>query len=310
MIARTAFVFLAFTVAAASAPMSLVHAQSGAPLVLDPRDPFDAPVALEAPASIDPFASSEPVDIIDEPALTPKKKRKKKVAVIDPQAALAEPGADQPYIEPREPKTVPFKTSEGSGTIVINTAGRELFYVLGGGEAYRYRIAVGKEGFSWTGTKRVSGITDWPDWYPPAEMRARRPELPEFMAGGRRNPLGAKAIYLGGSLYRIHGTNEPRSIGRAASSGCFRMNNRDVVHLASLIDIGTKVVVLKSLRGGAAQKPARKTIAVKSTPGKSAEPKLTEPKPTERRLAEPKKAPLSITVSSSANETPLPSIAQ
>ena len=114
-------------------------------------------------------------------------------------------------------------------------------------EAYLYPISVGREGFSWTGTEPVSRVADWPDWHPPAEMRQRDPRLPKKMTGGVRNPLGATAIYLGNTLYRIHGTNDPKSIGRAASSGCFRMMNGHVRHLADLIEVGAEVHVLKRL---------------------------------------------------------------
>jgi len=108
---------------------------------------------------------------------------------------------------------------------------------------------VGRQGFAWTGKEKVARITDWPDWYPPAEMRQRRPELPQRMLGGVHNPLGAKAIYLGNTLYRIHGTNDPKSIGKAESSGCFRMMNENVLHLASLVKVGTEVTIVRSLKG-------------------------------------------------------------
>jgi lipoprotein-anchoring transpeptidase ErfK/SrfK len=187
------------------------------------------------------------------PVTVPKKKVGP--AQRGPDVALRKAsGGSKPDIEPSDPRTVSFATNEAPGTIVINTAGRELFFVKGEGKAYHYRIAVGKDGFSWVGTKRVSGIVDWPTWRPPAEMRKRKPKLPDFMEGGTRNPLGARAIYLGSSLYRIHGTNEPRSIGRAASSGCFRMLNRDVVQLSTLVSVGTKVVVLQSLRTASSAK--------------------------------------------------------
>ena len=114
-------------------------------------------------------------------------------------------------------------------------------------QALRYRISVGREGFTWTGTEAISKVVNWPDWYPPEEMRERDPSLPEHMSGGLRNPLGAKALYLGKTLYRIHGTNDPRSIGRAASSGCFRMLNGHVVDLASRVQTGTLVTVVDRL---------------------------------------------------------------
>jgi lipoprotein-anchoring transpeptidase ErfK/SrfK len=144
------------------------------------------------------------------------------------------------------PKTmVSFGGTYGAGTIIINTTERRLYYVLGGGQAIRYGIGVGRDGFTWAGTTAVSAKKEWPDWTPPAEMIARRPGLPRHMKGGIDNPLGARAMYLGSSLYRIHGSNEPETIGQAVSSGCFRMTNEDVVDLYSRVNIGAKVVVLR-----------------------------------------------------------------
>lgn len=145
------------------------------------------------------------------------------------------------------PSLVQLSGGYAPGTIVIEQATRQLFLVRSAREAYRYPISVGREGFSWTGSEKVSRIADWPDWHPPAEMRKRDPRLPEKMTGGVRNPLGAKAIYLGNSLYRIHGTNDASSIGRAASSGCFRMMNGHVVDLASRVSVGATVVVVNRL---------------------------------------------------------------
>ena len=130
------------------------------------------------------------------------------------------------------------------GTIVVNTRKNVLYYVLGGGQAVQFRVATAKPGFGWSGTHKVSGKVQWPDWRPPAEMRKRRPDLPAFMAGGPKNPLGARALYLGSSIYRIHGTNEPKSIGKAASSGCIRMLNADVEELYKHVKIGANVIVL------------------------------------------------------------------
>jgi lipoprotein-anchoring transpeptidase ErfK/SrfK len=141
--------------------------------------------------------------------------------------------------------TVPFDASYAPGTVVINTAERRLYYVLGGGQALRYGIGVGRIGFTWAGVTKVSAKKEWPDWTPPAEMVRRRPDLPRHMKGGIDNPLGARAMYLGSSLYRIHGSNEPETIGQAVSSGCFRMTNEDVVDLYGRVSIGAKVVVLR-----------------------------------------------------------------
>ncbi len=156
-------------------------------------------------------------------------------------------GGPQPAITPKEPEKVTFPNEYGTGTVVIDTAGRKLYYVLSETEAYRYPISVGREGFRWTGTEMISRKAEWPDWHPPEEMRERDSSLPKRMTGGKRNPLGAMALYLGETLYRIHGTNDTKSLGRASSSGCFRMRNADVLHLASLVEIGTIVEVMKRL---------------------------------------------------------------
>jgi lipoprotein-anchoring transpeptidase ErfK/SrfK len=156
-------------------------------------------------------------------------------------------GGGRPSISPQTPKTTSFQNGFAPGSIVIDTAGRKLYYTLSKSSAYVYPIAVGKQGFAWTGVERVSRIEDWPDWIPPAEMRQRKPGLPVRMTGGLRNPLGAKAIYLGNTLYRIHGTNDSKSIGSASSSGCFRMHNEHVVHLAEHVNAQTTVYVMKRL---------------------------------------------------------------
>ncbi|GLK74761.1 hypothetical protein GCM10008171_00130 [Methylopila jiangsuensis] len=140
--------------------------------------------------------------------------------------------------------TVPYRGPEEPGTIVINTSERFLYLVQADGTAIRYGVGVGKEGFSWKGVETISNKREWPDWRPPAEMRQRRPELPVFMPGGPNNPLGARALYLGSTLYRIHGSNEPWSIGRAVSSGCIRMTNEDVTDLYDRVGVGTKVKVM------------------------------------------------------------------
>ncbi|MEF3366601.1 L,D-transpeptidase [Methylocystis sp. 9N] len=131
------------------------------------------------------------------------------------------------------------------GTIVISTSERRLYYVLGGGQAIRYGVGVGRPGFEWAGTRFISSKREWPDWTPPSQMLRRRPDLPRHMEGGLNNPLGARAMYLSGTLYRIHGSNEPWTIGQAVSSGCIRMTNDDVVDLYSRAKVGTRVVVTR-----------------------------------------------------------------
>ena len=139
---------------------------------------------------------------------------------------------------------VAFDTREAPGTIIIDTGNTALYYVLGQGRAIRYGVGVGREGFTWSGVQTITRKAEWPDWHPPAEMIARQPYLPRFMAGGPGNPLGARAMYLGSSEYRIHGTNDPSTIGKFVSSGCIRLTNEDVTDLFSRVDVGTKVVVL------------------------------------------------------------------
>ncbi|MDB5473716.1 MAG: L,D-transpeptidase [Devosia sp.] len=141
-------------------------------------------------------------------------------------------------------QVVTYDTHERSGTIVVDTGAHFLYFVLGGGRALRYGIGVAKSGFEWNGTHRVTRKAEWPSWTPPAEMLRRRPELPRHMAGGPGNPLGARALYLGSTLYRIHGTTEPWSIGQNVSSGCIRMTNDDVIDLYGRVQINSKVVVL------------------------------------------------------------------
>ena len=139
---------------------------------------------------------------------------------------------------------VNFPTPEPAGTIIIDTPNTYLYLVLGRGQALRYGIGVGRDGFTWSGTERISRMKEWPDWFPPKEMIDRQPYLPRFMAGGETNPLGARAMYLGNTLYRIHGTNDPTTIGKYISSGCIRLTNEDVEDLYSRVGIGTHVVVL------------------------------------------------------------------
>lgn len=145
---------------------------------------------------------------------------------------------------PIRKQTVDYETRHKPGTIVIETGERRLYLVLENGKAIKYGIGVGRDGFRWSGTHRITRKAEWPGWTPPAEMRKRRPDLPTHMKGGKNNPLGARALYLGSTLYRIHGTNEPWTIGGDVSSGCIRMVNDDVIDLYERVKIGAKVVVL------------------------------------------------------------------
>ncbi len=167
------------------------------------------------------------------------------------QAVAALPPEDRPEtgpvkeLPPQFRRTmVDYRTKEPVGTIIIDTPNTYLYLVLGNGKAMRYGIGVGREGFTWTGVERISRMAEWPDWHPPAEMIERQPYLPRFMAGGPGNPLGARALYLGKTLYRIHGTNQPSTIGTFVSSGCIRLTNEDVADLYTRVQVGSRVVVL------------------------------------------------------------------
>jgi len=176
------------------------------------------------------------------------------VAYNQPNSGYYASATSYPNATPAEPQRsmdpmfmrqeVAYAGSERPGTIVIDTAHKFLFLVEKDGKALRYGVGVGREGFAWSGTERISRKAEWPDWTPPVEMLKRRPDLPTHMAGGIGNPLGARALYLGGSLYRIHGTNEPYSIGTSVSSGCIRMMNDDVIDLYGRVGVGTKVIVM------------------------------------------------------------------
>jgi lipoprotein-anchoring transpeptidase ErfK/SrfK len=158
----------------------------------------------------------------------------------------AQPGEDMDAALPSDMKRieVTYPSREAPGTVVIDTANTHLYYILGNNRALRYGVGVGREGFTWVGTQTVSRKAEWPDWHPPAEMIARQPYLPRFMAGGPGNPLGARAMYLGSTEYRIHGTNDPSTIGKFVSSGCIRLTNEDVSDLFSRVSVGAKVIVL------------------------------------------------------------------
>ncbi len=156
------------------------------------------------------------------------------------------PNADEEQPDPKWEKTVVFyRTTEAPGTIIVNTSERFLYVIQGSGRALRYGIGVGRDGFQWQGLVRISRKQEWPDWTPPPEMIQRQPYLPRWMAGGPGNPLGARALYLGNTVYRIHGTNMPQTIGTKVSSGCFRLTNPDVTDLYDRVPIGTKVIILQ-----------------------------------------------------------------
>ena len=165
------------------------------------------------------------------------------IDILTRKISVGEDGRPLAAAIPRE--TVAYTGPHRAGTIIISTTERRMYYILPGHQAVKYGVGVGRPGFEWSGVKVISRKQEWPDWTPPSQMLKRRPDLPRFMPGGINNPLGARAMYLGSSLYRIHGSNEPQTIGQAVSSGCIRMTNEDVTDLFERARIGTKVVVLR-----------------------------------------------------------------
>jgi len=164
------------------------------------------------------------IEIDDQPGLIPDPREEQLPAAFQRQAVF-------------------YRTNEPPGTIIVDTADRYLYLVQGNNRALRYGIGVGREGFQWQGALRITRKAEWPDWTPPPEMIQRQPYLPRFMAGGPGNPMGARALYLGTTVYRIHGTNQPQTIGSAVSSGCFRLANNDVIDLYERVPTGTRVIV-------------------------------------------------------------------
>ena len=229
-----------------------------------------AVILSSATATAQPFAMNDPVgfprsmfsDVLREP----------EQAVPDDEAVQQSPAVRERFRR----QIVGYNANEAPGTIVIDTANTYLYYVLGGGRAIRYGIGVGREGFTWSGVQSIARKQEWPDWHPPAEMIARQPYLPRMMAGGPGNPLGARAMYLGNSLYRIHGTNAPDTIGQRVSSGCIRLTNEDITDLFNRVTVGSKVVVLPD--------NGRRTVPVAST--------------------EPRAIPMSVRAQASANDMP------
>jgi lipoprotein-anchoring transpeptidase ErfK/SrfK len=185
-----------------------------------------------------------------------------------PMVLSALPPDEQPELAPAQlapnlrRQEVSFPTKEPAGTLIVDTPNTYLYYVLGGGRAIRYGVRVGRDGFTWTGVQKISRKAEWPDWHPPTEMIERQPYLPRFMAGGPGNPLGARAMYLGATVYRIHGTNQPSTIGKFVSSGCIGMLNEDVSDLFDRVKVGTRVVVLP---GG--PPPGTATASAQPLPG-------------------------------------------
>jgi lipoprotein-anchoring transpeptidase ErfK/SrfK len=210
--------------------------------------------ALLTPMMLSTEASAQALGYAEQPQAAPFGSDE---AIFD--APATDDSATAPVPERLRRTMVAYDGREAAGTIVIDTGNTYLYYVLGGGRAIRYGVGVGREGFTWAGTQSITKKAEWPDWHPPAQMIARQPYLPRFMAGGPGNPLGARAMYLGSSEYRIHGTNDPSTIGKFVSSGCIRLTNEDVADLFSRVDVGTRVVVLP--KSGSRPVEARSTIA-------------------------------------------------
>lgn len=186
--------------------------------------------------------------LVSVPLMAPTASRAETVRFWDPatggfQTYERSAGTRRNMESPVKKEEVSYDGPYGKGTIVVNTAERRLYYVLGDGRALKYGIGVGRPGFTWQGTHAVTRKTEWPGWTPPPAMRQRQPNLPSYMPGGPDNPLGARAMYIGSTIYRIHGTAEPWTIGQAVSSGCIRMTNDDVADLYERVGVGTKVVV-------------------------------------------------------------------
>jgi len=213
----------------------------GAPPGLAPMPAPSGPDAVRPPLAIGPAQSAAPVQTDQGATAVPRGDAR--FAALPPDVR-PETGPAKELPPQFRRTTVDYKTKEPAGTIVVDTQNTHLYLVLGNGKAMRYGIGVGREGFTWTGTEKVSRMAEWPDWHPPEEMIDRQPYLPRFMAGGPGNPLGARALYLGKTIYRIHGTNQPSTIGTFVSSGCIRLTNEDVMDLYTRAKVGTRVVVL------------------------------------------------------------------
>jgi len=207
------------------------------------RPPADVSGGPVAPAAVAPAPDVTGSVQAPPQAAPPPRADRSVVAALPPDYQPEQ--NPTPQLPPRfQRQLVDYPTNQPPGTIVVDTPNTYLYLVMGHGQALRYGIGVGREGFTWTGTERISRMKEWPDWFPPKEMIERQPYLPRFMAGGESNPLGARALYLGNTLYRIHGTNQPSTIGSFVSSGCIRLTNTDIEDLYSRVQVGTRVVVM------------------------------------------------------------------
>jgi lipoprotein-anchoring transpeptidase ErfK/SrfK len=254
-----------------------VQQQALPPVQQEPMQPFNQQYTQQPNqppmASAAPSAGQDalrPPGAIGAPATTAPQGNAPMVTASLPPEDQPETGTPQELPANLKRQLVDYHSKEPPGTIVIDTPNTYLYLVLGGGKAVRYGIGVGREGFTWAGAERVSRMKEWPDWFPPSEMIERQPYLPRMMAGGPGNPLGARALYLGNTLYRIHGTNQPSTIGKNVSSGCIRLLNEDIEDLYSRVQVGTRVVVLPG------QPPAHTAAATAPAPGPALPPATTQ----------------------------------
>jgi lipoprotein-anchoring transpeptidase ErfK/SrfK len=212
-----------------------------------------------------------------------------------PLVLSALPPEEQPEVGPAQlppnlrRQEVAFATKEPAGTLIVDTPNTYLYYVLGGGRAIRYGVRVGRDGFTWTGVQKISRKAEWPDWHPPTEMIERQPYLPRFMAGGPGNPLGARAMYLGSTVYRIHGTNQPSTIGKFVSSGCIGMLNEDVSDLFERVKVGTRVVVMPG-----SPPPGTTTASAAPVPSAAPAQRLSGTPGTQPTVVPPLPAPVTV----------------
>jgi lipoprotein-anchoring transpeptidase ErfK/SrfK len=270
-----------------AAPVYSDRAEPQGP-ILSPDDPRygrpDGPPAViysDRPGAPQPIYSDRgdgalrPPEVIGAPGAVTGSVQPPQAGDGRPMVLSALPPDEQPEVAPAQlppnlrRQEVNFATKEPAGTLIVDTPNTYLYYVLGGGRAIRYGVRVGRDGFTWTGTQKISRKAEWPDWHPPTEMIERQPYLPRFMAGGPGNPLGARAMYLGSTVYRIHGTNQPSTIGKFVSSGCIGMLNDDVSDLFDRVKVGTRVVVLP---GGAPPPSSTATASAQPMPGPNAGP--------------------------------------
>ena len=213
-----------------------------------------------------------------------------------PMVLSALPPEEQPDAAPAQlspelrRQEVAYATKEPAGTLIVDTANTHLYYILGGGRAIRYGVRVGRDGFTWNGVQKISRKAEWPDWHPPPEMIDRQPYLPRFMAGGPGNPLGARAMYLGNTVYRIHGTNQPSTIGKFVSSGCIGMLNEDVSDLFDRVKVGTRVVVLP----GGPPPASTATASAQPVPGPNAPAQMSAVPGTGPTVVPPLPAPVTV----------------